>query len=196
MSSINVISINPAKSAKSALHPEVFERIARECRVNRDMTNMTLSAKKTINLFFGINKSISRRKSTTLLIARTVAGLALIAGAFYSGLGLSSFSASWGMLVLGISLISGLFSRFTSFIGAGFFGYMTYMSTLISGTPDVAIIFSAFLSLTFFISGPGMFSVDQILRRNLIRYAKVRSRIKAEKLAANRLSYRAMQYME
>ncbi|MDE5869227.1 MAG: hypothetical protein K2H18_03255, partial [Muribaculaceae bacterium] len=129
------------------------------------------------------------------LIARTVAGLALIAGAFYSGLGLSSFSASWGMLVLGISLISGLFSRFTSFIGAGFFGYMTYMSTLISGTPDVAIIFSAFLSLTFFISGPGMYSVDQILRRNLIRYAKIRSRIKAEKLAANRLSYRAMQYM-
>ena len=44
MSSLNVISINPAQSAKSALHPEVFERIAREYRVNRDKTKINLSA--------------------------------------------------------------------------------------------------------------------------------------------------------
>lgn len=195
MSSFNVISINPARSAKSALHPEVFERIAREYSVNRDMTNMSLSAKKTINLFFGINKTISRRKSIYLLAGRALAGFALIGSALYVGLNIHSFSASWGMLILGISLICGFFSRFISFVATGFFGYMAYLSTLTTGTPDYLTIFSALLSLTFFISGPGMFSMDQFTRRFLIKSAKKRSRAKAEKLAANRLSYRAMQYL-
>ncbi|MDE5790423.1 MAG: hypothetical protein K2H96_04240 [Muribaculaceae bacterium] len=195
MSSINVISINPAQSAKSALHPEVFERIAREYRVDKEMTQINLSAKKTINFAFGINKNVSRSMSVNLLVARAVAGFGLVGFAFYQGLTFSTFSLSWAMLMLGFSLLCGLFTRVSSFISLGFFGYVATMATIATGTPDFASLVPALISMVFMISGPGKFSADQIMRRNLFKFAKNHARAKAIKLAENRLSYRAMRYL-
>ncbi|MDE6409200.1 MAG: hypothetical protein K2K81_03005 [Muribaculaceae bacterium] len=195
MSSINVISINPAQSAKSALHPEVFERIAREYRVDSEMTKINLSAKKTINFAFGINKRITRSISVKLLSVRAVAGLGLIGFSMFQGLSLSSFSLTWMMLILGVSLLSGLFTRFSSLISFGIFSYFGTMTALATGSLDYACIAASLISLVFMITGPGKFSTDQIIRRSLFRYAKNHARAKAIKLAENRLSYRAMRYL-
>lgn len=188
MSSVNVISINPAKSAKSALHPEVFERIAREYSISRDTTKMNISAKRTINFIYGINKKIGKTLSINLLVARTIIAAALTAGTIWTGLSLIAFTPAWMMLILAGSLLFGLFSRVISFGSALYFG------CLASTAPEWMMIASAGVSFLFFLSGPGLFSIDQLLRRASFRYAKRRARSKAIKLAENRLSYRAMRY--
>ncbi len=195
MSSINVISINPAQSAKSALHPEVFERLAREYRVDTEMTKLNLSAKKTINFIFGINKRISRSMSFNLLAARTLAGSGLIGFAFYQGLSMTAFSPAWVMLSFGISLLCGFFTRMTSLLSFGYFSVVSTLAFMTSGSIDIYSLAPAILSLLFMLVGPGKFSSDQIMRRNLYKYSKTRARAKAIKLAENRLSYRAMRYM-
>lgn len=195
MSSINVISINPAQSAKSALHPEVFERIAREYRVDREMTKINLSAKRSINFAFGISKRISRSMSVKLLAARAIAGVTMISFAVYQGLSIASFSMAWMMLILGSSLLCGLFTRFTSLISLAFFGYVGIMTAVTNATPDFAAIIPALISIIFMVAGPGIYSMDQIMRRGMFRYAKQHARSKAIKLAENRLSYRAMRYL-
>ncbi|MDE7412762.1 MAG: hypothetical protein K2N05_03090 [Muribaculaceae bacterium] len=195
MSSINVISIDPAQSAKSALHPEVFERIARECRFSRDVKHYNVSAQKSINLAFGINKKVSKTKSRNLLLLRSVAGISLVASAFAQGLDFTSFSASWAMVIMGISMVFGLFSRVISIMSATFFTYVLAISGLEISLANISAAAAVLFSVTLFITGPGKFSFDNILRRSMIRYAKVSSRRKAEKLANLRLSYKAMQYV-
>ncbi|MDE7441508.1 MAG: hypothetical protein K2M69_05010 [Muribaculaceae bacterium] len=188
MSSVNVISINPAKSAKSALHPEVFERIAREYSISRDTTKMNISAKRTINLVYGINKKIGKTISINLLVVRVLFAAALIGGSIWMGLSMTAFTASWMMLILGTSLLFGLLSRVTSLVSG------VYFSVLAASNPEWLTIASAAVALLFFFAGPGLFSIDQLLRRSSFRYAKHRARAKAIKLAENRLSYRAMRY--
>lgn len=209
MSSINVISINPAQNAKSALHPEVFERIAREYRADMGMRKVKLAVKKPIDFFFGINKNVSRSKSFSLLISRLVSGGGLIALSIFQGLSLSIFSPAWIMLFLGISLFFGLFTRMISFVAAGFLGYYTTLSVMATATPDFSDILPAtisilpilvlatpaLISLVFTIAGPGKFSTDQLIRRAIIRRAKRNVRSKARKLAEKRLSYQAMRYL-
>ncbi|MDE6258138.1 MAG: hypothetical protein K2M53_07160 [Muribaculaceae bacterium] len=195
MSSLNVISINPAQSAKSALHPEVFERIAREYRVNRDMTKINLSAKRTINFIFGISKRISRSMSVKLLAARFVAGSSLIGFSLYQGLSLEAFSASWAMMIFGLSLVFGFFNRFVSLAALGFFGFLSVNSAMATSTPDWITIIPAIGALFFLFAGPGLYSVDQLMRKASFKYAKAHAKAKAEKLAENRLSYRAMRYV-
>ncbi|MDE5807663.1 MAG: hypothetical protein K2H76_06050 [Muribaculaceae bacterium] len=190
MNSINVISINPANSAKSALHPEVFERIAREYSVTRETTKMNLSAKRVINFCFGINKKIGRAFSTNLLVARSLAGIALIGYAFFAGLSFAAFSPAWMMVILAVSLVLGLFNRFTSFAAAGYFGYLALTSAF-----SVSLLLPALIAVVSMLVGPGLFSIDQLLRRASFKYAKEYARAKAIKLAENRLSYRAMRYM-
>lgn len=188
MSSVNVISINPAKSAKSALHPEVFERIAREYNISRDTTKMNISAKRTINFIYGINKKIGKTMSINLLVARLLFAAAFIGGSIWMGLSTTAFTASWMMLILGTSLLFGFLSRGTSLVSA------LYFIVVATNNPEWLTITSAAVAIMFFISGPGLFSIDQLLRRSSFRYAKRRARAKAIKLAENRLSYRAMRY--
>ena len=195
MSIINVISIDPAQNAKSALSPEVFERIARECRITIDMRTHKAHASKFINHVFGISKNTSASKSRILFIARVLAGAAFIALSVVSGLSLGAFSASWVMLALGASLVAGVFTRITSFAA---FGFLAYTLSLL--TPEFSMTFGSTVMLTvgallFAICGPGKFSTDQLTRRLMIRYSKKRARIKAEKLAEKRLSYQAMRYV-
>lgn len=195
MTSINVISIDPAKNAKSALHPEVFERLARECRISRDKTEYTISAKKSINLFFGINKKTGVTKSKIIFSFRILASLLLGAGVFYMGLSFSAFSLSWIMAALAVSLFFGLFTRIISFVSFGALSYLIAMTYGTNGSIELIAAATAFISLLFLVSGPAMFSLDQIIRKAMLKYARLSAGKKANRLAARRLSYQAIKYM-
>lgn len=195
MNNINVISINPAQSAKGALHPEVFERIAREYRVNRDTAKINVSSKRAINFLFGINKGITTRQSAALFSTRSILGLGMTACGIISGITLTAFTPATMMVVLGVSLFSGLFTRLTSAAAMGVFGFFSAMSYLSGMMPDITVIASFAIALLFMVVGPGRFSIDQIMRQAMYKSAKRRARARAIKLAENRLSYRAIQYI-
>lgn len=195
MSSINLISIDPAQSAKSALHPEVFERLARQCKVTAATKDITVSYKKVINSFFGISKKTTKKFSLTALTLRVVAAVALCSLSLSQGMDFSGFSISWIIAGLAVSLLSGCLTRLSSgvaFVASAFMAYSAFSAT---GMIEVLPIICMAFSFLFLLIGPGLFSADQLLRKAMIKGARKNARRKANRLAERRLSYQAMRYI-
>lgn len=194
MNNLNLISIDPAQSAKPALNPEVFERIARECRFTRDVKTYNISALKSINFAFGIKKQTSRTKSIVLFSLRSLFGCGLIAFSFFNNSVIAGIPSFWVTMSFGILLLFGMFTRLSSVVATGFFAFAAVLSSAIIPM-EIMNIGLAAIAFLFVVFGPGKFSADQIIRKSLIKYSNYRSRTKAEQLAKLRLSYKAMRYV-
>lgn len=193
MNNINVISINPAQPTKAAMHPEIFERIARDCRTR---TSAAASAslrpfKLLLNAISGINAGVSKSMSARLLILRLLAGALLIGLALYpTGVGPLAFTADWCQLILGVAIVCGFMTRIFCLAGAAIFATFAIQAGM-AGEVDLYMILPAMIAMVFIIIGPGIYCIDQIIRRGLFRNARRRAKLRIEKLAATRMSYKA-----
>lgn len=190
MNGINVISINPSESTAASMHPEVFEKIVRECKVNSYRESHPHLYRRIINVLSGIDGRVTSGCSGRLAWIRIIAGAGLIIlGCNPLQCGLSSFS-SIASIILGSSLIIGSFTRITSFAAAIYFISMT-IADLFGGTLNASLMLPALIASIFTIMGPGIYSCDRFIRRSLIKYSQKLATNKKHKTADNRLSYKA-----
>ena len=89
-------------------------------------------------------------------------------------------------IVLGGMLLLGLFTRISSTAGFLFFTYLT-VSSVLEGSVNLGLVIPAIISIIFMVTGPGIYSTDQLIRRTLIK--KINNRRNRRK--AERFSYRA-----
>lgn len=190
MDGINVISINPGQTTKAAMHPEVFERIAREYKLNTQEAQSRHVFRDCVNFVLGLNGKISSGMSAKLLSIRLIMGAGIISmGIFASSLGLSEMTGMVSIIFGGLLSI-GLVSRLTSTIALGYFGYIVGISAAI-GSIDAMAILPALVALISMIMGPGFYSCDQLIRKSIFRNVRRNAVRKKKQLAEDRLSYKA-----
>lgn len=190
MDGINVISINPGQTTRAAMHPEVFERIARECRLNTPRSQSRHLFRDSLNVILGINGKVSAGMSSKLLTLRLIMGGGLIAlGAAASSLGLSHLCGVVCMAYGGL-LIAGLTSRLASIATLAYFGATAVISALGNNLETITLL-PILVSVIFSILGPGFYSCDQLTRKSLLRASRKTALRKKMQQAQDRMSYRA-----
>lgn len=210
MADVNVISVNPSKQTLGALNFEFMHKMARTCRPMAQAIH-TPRFKTVCNFIFGINKNVTPAWSAKLFFSRA------IISAFFIAIGIIGIlSGAEGIrqavsifnIVIGGMLFLGFFARIASFAGfllnasiavSAALGYTWSLSAASVATFEMAEVTQALLLLIVAISGPGRYSIDQILRRAIFRKAKYqtlkRSRSIKYKESAIRMSYRAWGYL-
>jgi len=199
MRNVNVISIDPARESRAALHPEAYKEFAKKyyegLRSKPADKETKPHARNFINSVFGINDRMSKGGSSKLLLLRIVIGAVIIAYAGYSAESSMSSPLLWVELILGASLITGFFSRIISVIAFIYLGITLGSDYAAQGVIDLPLLLPLLTAVVFMVTGPGIFSFDQLFRKSLFKITKRREHNRAIKLANNRLSYKAYQYM-
>ncbi|MDE5843198.1 MAG: hypothetical protein K2H35_05630 [Muribaculaceae bacterium] len=185
-SGILTISVNPAESTIGSLHPEVY---VNRVRRNFDLEGARVARRKSgtfLRTIFGAT-SISGKWSILLLIARVLfGGFMIYDGISAAGTPLTAIIS----IIIGVLLIIGLSTRLVMTATAIGFGIIAGMAIEAGGLPITTIAIAA-ASAVMAIAGPGRYSSDAMIRRNIFR--KIR-RYETRKLMDNRFSYRAYQY--
>lgn len=185
MNNTNVISINPSKKTTGQINTEFWAKMARKCRV-RELDYKLIRFKSVLNIFTGINKNVSETTSKKLLITRVVIASLVI---FYAITTLYSIPMinTYIYFTTAVLLLLGCAQRLL----------MTALSValLITGLFPEGIIAGM---LAFF--GPGIYSIDQLLRRSIFRTYKKsvfkRARLKELNLQKLRMTYKAFQVLQ
>lgn len=180
-----VISINPGAKTLGAIYEEgVKNDNSFPALVSR--ITVTPRLKDTLNFLTGISTPQVNGFSSRLLLMRVITSALLIAAAvlmFQSG---GDMHVAIPMAVTGCSLVLGFMTRI---VATGTLGYFIFLS--VNGTMDPAtVVIMGFVSIVFAISGPGIYSVDQCLRKTIFRISR-RNRIRRYQ---QRLSPRQMSY--
>lgn len=160
MNAAKVISINPSVKTLGEFN---FSHQTLES-VSRSLSNpgsSEISLKKTINFILGINSKATKTYSRNILITRVCAGISMIL------IALAGYSPVL-LCLLGITLILGLFNRVSAFAGAVAFSSI-YFSLLPLG--EIAEIYLALAALSGIICyfGPGRFSIDMVIKKQIFR---------------------------
>ena len=186
-----IVNVNPAQQPAGAMNPDVAMGAIRS-RVFAQGTDMARQQSgRTLRRLFGPT-SLSSSVSMTLLAVRVAFGGWCMyegASAIIDG-GLSFFSIM--MVFAGIMIGAGLFARLTA-AGAGVISAYLLCSALSEGMPAIepGLLTAAFAAMAF--AGPGRFSFDSTLRRNIFRSL---SRRQMQRLLDNRFSYRAYEFAQ
>ncbi len=171
MNTPTIISINPIVKTIGQIHQE---SISRESAIPRIVSNLSVTPrlKDTLNLLTGINTPAMSGASGRILLLRFISAAAIItvsALLFATG---GEMLLSIPLAVLGISLLLGLMTRIISltamiyFILAGVQGMLPLEPCCIFG----------FSALIFMIMGPGIYSIDQCIRKAIWRSYKRRAK--------------------
>lgn len=202
MSKVQIISVNPAKKTLGALHPELWEKVARTCRIPAAPKPQSIF-KTSVNTLFGINKGITPVVSARLLIIRILLGTWFIISGVSAGVDPYTINLSMLSIIFGGMMILGLFNRMASLVAAALFAVAAVGAAIdISGavsahtlvSADPYALLSCILCVSMAICGPGLFSIDQLIRRGLMHAAKrIRIRNRARR-ASRRMSYKAFEY--
>lgn len=200
---INVISVNPAKKSLGALHPELLGRMMKNCRIPKKIAQAS-GFNPIVNCIFGINKTVTIGWSGKLFVVRILVSAFLILNGIAAAPDFSAFNVAAAQIVLGGMLFIGLFSRIAAIASASIYGWEIISVITASSEPwaipDTALILSVTLCVIAAITGPGRFSVDQIIRRSLVRAAKrkaiARRRRKTREDIEKRTSYEAFQVLQ
>lgn len=202
MADVNVISINPGKKTLGALNIDVIEKVARSCRPAGHAIRIP-KTKTVCNFIFGINKAVTSAWSSKLWICRSIISALFIAEGIISvmaGVSGTDLHLAIFNIIAGTLIFPGLFTRITAISG-----FILYLAMGAASIPGLGLSFpvpahegldfgalaqsSAFLFLA--ITGPGRYSIDQLLRRSIFLSAKRRAIKRARNAAARRLSYKA-----
>lgn len=200
---INVISVNPAKKSLGALHPELLGRMMKSCRIPKKIVSAS-GFSPIVNFIFGINKSVTTGWSGKLFVIRLLVSAYLIFNGIGSAPDFSAFNIAGVQIILGGMLFLGLFARIASIASAGIFGWnaISFLASAPEAAvmPDTSLILSAVLCVIAAITGPGRFSIDQLIRRSLVRAAKKRAivqrRRKRRITSEERMCYKAFQVLQ
>lgn len=179
MSNVNVISVNPSKKTTGEINSEFWAKMARKCRVS-ESNHKLIRFKSVVNAISGINNSITPATSRKLMWVRITIAAILI----YSAI--SAFSTEPAITVA-LYLSMGAVT-FLGFAQRPVMIAMCAVSAISGMFTEFAIIFGI---LAYF--GPGIYSVDQLLRRKVFRTYKKSMLKRARHQEELRMTYKAFQ---
>lgn len=210
MAVANVISVNPGKKSLGAMNFEFMQKVARTCRPMTQAIH-TPRFKTVCNFIFGINKSVTSAWSAKLLLCRSLVAAFFIAYGIFaivSGASGINHAISIFNIAIGGMILLGLFARIAGFAAmllnasiaiTAALGYVWHLSASEIPIFEMQATIQALLTGIIAITGPGRYSLDQLLRRAIFRRAKYtalrRQRRRARLDSAVRLSYKAWQAM-
>ena len=190
MNEAHVISVDPGVKTLGELRINE-DRLA---KISRTLTapgrHVATPFEGLFNALFGINKRVNGQFSGKMLLLRVVCG-SLLAGTALLPLApadITSMNIPASALVMafvGISMVFGFFSRLISLGGACWFGYSLYTS-LMGGIPDLTAGALAMVMMIFSVMGPGLYSLDRMMRRGLLRLCR-----RSRKTRGHGFDYRA-----
>lgn len=184
-----VINVNPAMKPAGALDPEVARGAIRS-RVYRQGTAIARrTSGKMLRRVFGPT-SFNKPVSLAILALRYAfaAWMLITAGSEILSSGVSLEAAA--MIFAGVISALGFGMRVISFCGFVVTGYVT-CHALRAGMPVGLMGYMVPAFALFAVTGPGRYSLDSKLRRNIFRMV---CRRQARRLLANRFSYRAYEF--
>lgn len=189
MTDVKVISVNPGRKTLGALNSDIIERMARSC----NPTNYSVSTprlKSVCNFVFGIDKNVSGSWSSKLFFARLIVSAFLLSIAIPQLLtpmfGYDLILPVATVAVAGMILL-GFFARMASFAGFVYAAYMSYLTGF-----DAVYTLQTILFIFMAMTGPGRYSIDQLLRRAIFKSSKRRRARRLRRAAEDRLSYKAL----
>lgn len=163
-----VISVNPGNTAEGARFVNVSARCA--ARIARRPVLSVRKSFPVLNFLFP-TQNAGLRLSVTLLVLRIIVGGLLIyagiAGLAYSGM---AYNVALGNLVVGAMIAIGLFVRPVCLFPAVYYGF-TAIGSIASGVDQLSLMYSA-LSLLLCSSGPGKVSIDEAIRRFVVKHSR------------------------
>lgn len=191
MNKPNVISINPGQKTLGQLHQEA-ERYNPVVKQLVSTISSTVRLKACLNFFTGIDTKTMKGASARILILRLFTA-GLLASFAYAVMNPSVLAISDAVLVPALDSVQGNIALSTSiFVMAAsiLLGFMTrivsvaafpyFIPMVLQGTLPISIASALlFVALGYVILGPGIFSVDQCIRKTIFRNYKRRARRRA-----------------
>lgn len=191
MNKPNVISINPGQKTLGQLHQEA-ERYNPVVKQLVSTISSTVRLKACLNFFTGIDTKTMKGASARILLLRLFTA-GLMASFAYAVLNPAVLAISDAVLVPALDSVQGNIALSTSiFVMAAsiLLGFMTrivsvaafpyFIPMVLQGTLPISIASALlFVALGYIILGPGIFSVDQCIRKTIFRNYKRRARRRA-----------------
>lgn len=191
MNKPNVISINPGQKTLGQLHQEA-ERYNPVVKQLVSTISSTVRLKACLNFFTGIDTKTMKGASARILLLRLFTA-GLLASFAYAVMNPSVLAISDAVLVPALNSVYGNIALSTSiFVMATsiLLGFMTrivsvaafpyFIPMVLQGTLPISIASALlFVALGYIILGPGIFSVDQCIRKTIFRNYKRRARRRA-----------------
>lgn len=190
---VAIIKVNPAVDALGSLNKDMALNAIRMNVYKEGREAAKEKSGKLLRVLFG-QTSVGINSSRTILITRMLFGIVMILGGFMIGseLGNKYCAASVIGVVTGFMLLPGILTRVSLIISSLYMGYFA-LTGLVAGNIEMIEMIMASGSLIFALIGPGRFSADAILRRNIFRMVRRRE---THNLMERRFSYKAMQYAD
>ena len=188
MNKPNVISINPGQKTLGQLHQEA-ERYNPVVKQLVSTISSTVRLKACLNFFTGIDTKTMKGASARILLLRLFTAV-LLASFAYAVINPAVLTVSDAVLVPALNSVYGNIALSTSiFVMAAsiLLGFMTrivsvaafpyFIPMVLQGTLPISIASALlFVALGYIILGPGIFSVDQCIRKTIFRNYKRRAR--------------------
>lgn len=186
MSNAKIISVDPGIKTLGELNINEINLT----RLSRTISNPGRKStfKNTLNMVFGINSR------TDAGISSKMFGLRLIGGTLMTALGALSLSGSAmvalphmltvACLAFGISLLTGSFTRLISMATACIALFTAY-TAFSAGSLDTVSLMTAMLGIGACVIGPGHYSADSLMRRQIFRLYRNAHRYDPERNADN-----------
>lgn len=191
MNQANVISVNPGIKTIGELR--VNEHVAR--KISHAIANTapqnSITFKSVIDFMTGINSRITGHLSMKIMMLRVVCGTLLLGMVLIPMSSANIYDLDFSVtevvgIIAGFSIIFGAFMRVVCFGCASFLSYNLYIHVLNSGL-ELSGLAEIGMLLIFTIMGPGMYCIDQLLRRGI--YSIIRKRAKRAKAKLNESSF-------
>lgn len=189
MNEAHVISVNPGAKTLGELRVN-DNRLTKISRTIAPHKIVSRPFKRMLNLLFGISSKVNRQFSGKILLLRIVCCCLLAATALIplseSDLTILNIPpVAVAMVTAGLSIIFGFFTRLVSLTTACWLAYSMYLSIL-AGDADMTCGAMIMVMLVFTVLGPGLYSIDRLLLKALLRLTR-----KRKKKLNSRVDYRA-----
>jgi uncharacterized membrane protein YphA (DoxX/SURF4 family) len=190
MNTAKTISVNPGAKTIGA----IFEEASRYQNERRNDTENTVAYTMYDNLLtflLGIPRGCKRKLSLRLLTVRLMVCAILFTAYFTGFVANFALSTQIATLVVAISILSGCMMRLISLLSTVVF-LGTALTTAIHGCfMSDAFIAGVMALCTFFVAivGPGLYSIDQIIRWGTIK--QIRRNLQKKEIRRRTQTYRA-----
>jgi len=169
MTQPTVLSIDPGANTRGAIQEEAKKYGSLATNIVARI-GVTPRLKDTLNTLTGIDASTMSGASSRIFFLRFIIGALLISGAVFSWLHGMSVLITASAATLGICLIFGFMTRLISLAALPGLAIMTWHG-MIAPEFSVPMLLTA---LVFAVTGPGIFSTDQFIRRAAFRASRRR----------------------
>lgn len=189
MNIANVISVNPGVKTLGELriNDRALGTIGRKLSLKRKKAVSPL--KTAVNLALGLNSRVTSFFSGKMMLLRLIFGALFISMALVPMTPEAILSGSFDTVsavecAVGVSVAFGLFARLASLFATGFFGWIFYLSCEGGNIEWMYAVITA-VTLTVCVLGPGMYCIDQFIRRCIYHMSSRRKEQKNDCMSYN-----------